>query len=66
MNINLTHIYKKHKGQWVALDNTLSKVVCSSKSAKTTYNKAVEKGFKTPTLFKVPLRNVAYFGINLA
>lgn len=60
--MNLTHIYEKYKGLWVALDTKLQKVISSDKNAKTVYRKAVEKGYKNPTLFKVPKQNLPYIG----
>ena len=62
MKLNLTGIYKKYKGLWIALDSTLSKVVSASSDAEKAYNDAVKKGYKKPTLFKVPRKNLPYFG----
>ncbi len=62
---DLTKVYKKYKGQWVALDDNLLKVITSSYSAKKTYQEAIKKGYKEPTLFKVPAKNIPYFGIYL-
>lgn len=61
-NTNLTKIFNKYKGLWVALDESLHKVISSNKSADKVYKKAVEKGCKKPTLFKVPQENLPYFG----
>ena len=55
---DLTEVYKKYKGLWVALDEKLGKVISSDKSAKTAYTKAVQNGHKKPTLFKVPQKNI--------
>ncbi|MDP4011550.1 MAG: DUF5678 domain-containing protein [Candidatus Roizmanbacteria bacterium] len=62
MNTDLTKIYNKHKGMWIALDDKLSHVISFSNSAKKTYNEAVKKGSKLPILFKVPKENIPYFG----
>lgn len=62
MNINLTAVYEKYKGLWVAFDDTLKKVISSDKSAADAYKKAIKEGYKKPTLFKVPQNNTAYFG----
>ena len=64
--IDLTNVYKKYKGLWVALDERLAKVIASGSSAKITYDKAFKKGLKKPTLFKVPKQNIAYFGTNFS
>lgn len=62
MNTNLTKIFNKYKGLWVALDEPLKKVISSSKSAEKAYREALKKGYKKPTLFKVPQENLPYFG----
>lgn len=62
MIIDLTNIYKKYKGLWVTLDETLKKVVSYDKNADKAYQKAVKSGYKKPTLFKVPQKNLPYFG----
>lgn len=59
---DLTKIYKEYKGLWVTLDEKLGKVITSDKSAESAYNKAYKLGYKKPTLFKVPLENLPYFG----
>ena len=61
--INLSSIQKKYKGMWVALTDDFNSVITANKDAKTTYKKALEKGHKKPTLFKVPEHNVPYVGI---
>ena len=45
MNTDLTKIYNKHKGMWIALDEKLSNVISFSNSAKKTYNEAVKSNF---------------------
>lgn len=64
MKIDLTKIYKKYSGLWVALDEKLNKVISSDKNAEKAYKKAFERGFKKPTLFKVPKQNLPYFGFS--
>lgn len=59
---NFTRIYNKYKGLWVALDDTLKKVISSGKNGEEVYKKAVDKGYKKPTLFKVPQKNLPYVG----
>ena len=60
--INLTKIFDKYKGFWVTLDDSLGKVISYNKNAQKAYKEALEKGYKKPTLFKVPQENIPYFG----
>ncbi|OGH19716.1 MAG: hypothetical protein A3D74_03185 [Candidatus Levybacteria bacterium RIFCSPHIGHO2_02_FULL_37_13] len=62
VNTNLTAIFTKYKGLWVALDETLKKVISSDKNVDKVYKKALKKGYQKPTLFKVPQKNLPYFG----
>jgi len=62
MEINLTKIYKKYKGMWVALTESLDEVISYGNSAKKVHKEALKKGYKNPTLFKVPSKNIAYIG----
>lgn len=61
-NINLTKVFDKYKGLWVTLDKSLKKVISSNKNAEKAYKEALDKGYKKPTLFKVPQENLPYFG----
>ena len=61
---DLTSIYKNYKGKWVALDKSLKKVVASDDNAVAANEKAIKKGVKIPTLFKVPEKNIPYVGYN--
>lgn len=62
MNTNLTKVFDKYKGLWVALDGSLKKVVSFNKKAEKAYKEALNRGHKKPTLFKVPQENLPYFG----
>lgn len=62
MNTNLTKIFNKYKGFWVALDDPLKTVISYNKNAERAYKEALGKGYKKPTLFKVPQENLPYFG----
>jgi hypothetical protein len=62
VNINLTKVFNKYKGLWVALDASLKKVISSNKNAEKAYKEALGRGYKKPTLFKVPQENLPYFG----
>lgn len=62
---DFTLIYKKYAGKWIALDKKLLKVISSSNNAKVVYEKAIKLGCDNPTLFKVPEKNIPYFGMNV-
>ncbi len=66
MAIDWTHIYKKYKGSWVALQSDEKTVISSGKTAKEAWDKALKKGFKKPILTQMPERLIPYvgFGIN--
>ncbi len=65
MKPDFTKIYSKYKGMWIALDKTLKKVVGANKRANEVYKEAIDKGYEKPTLFKVPQKNIPYFGFNI-
>jgi len=46
-NTNLTKIFNKYNGLWVALDESLRNVISSNKNAEKVYKEALEKGYKT-------------------
>ncbi|OGK31339.1 hypothetical protein A3F29_02825 [Candidatus Roizmanbacteria bacterium RIFCSPHIGHO2_12_FULL_33_9] len=60
---NLSAIQKKYKGMWVAFTDDLNSVIAASRDVKIAYKKALEKGYRKPTLFKVPLHIVPYVGV---
>ena len=60
--IDLTNIYKKYKGKWVALAPDEQTVVESGEKAATVYEKARAKGFKKPILMKIPKEVIPYVG----
>lgn len=62
MQIDLTNIYKKYKGLWVALNDKWDTVISSNKNLKKARDEAIKKGFKEPFMFKVPTENTAYIG----
>ncbi len=62
MTINWTEIYKKYKGQWVALAEDEKTVVAASKDAKDAYEQAQKKGLKVPIMFNVPLEANGHVG----
>lgn len=62
--IDLTKIQKKYKGSWVALNDKLDNVISYGRDVKVVYDTAVKKGYKIPTLFKVPKEITPYFGVS--
>lgn len=62
MEINMTKIYKTYRGMWIALNDSLDKVLGKGRTAKEAYKQAIKNGYKTPVLFKVPEKNIAYVG----
>ena len=61
--IDVTSIYKKYKGQWVALEGPNKiKVVASGKDLKTVLQRATIKGFKTPFMMQVPKKVLPIVG----
>ena len=53
---------KKYGGKWVAMKPYTSSVVASGERAKEVYEEAQKKGYKIPTLFKVPVKLTPYIG----
>lgn len=62
MAIDWTKIYKKYKGLWVALEDDEKTVISSGKTAKQALEKAKEKGYQMPILFRVPTEILPYVG----
>ena len=62
---DLLKTVEKYKGFWVVLNKSLTKVISADKSAKKAYDGAKKSGEAQPTLFKVPQKNLPYFGTEL-
>lgn len=62
MAIDWTKIVKKYKGLWIGLKDDETTVIASGKSVSDVMNKAKEKGFPKPILFKVPTKILPYVG----
>ena len=60
--INWTEIYKKYKGQWVALASDEETVVTASKDAKHAYEQARKKGLEAPITLNIPLELKSHIG----
>ena len=63
LNINWTAIFKKYKGQWVALAEDEQTVVASSADAKEAYRNAQKKGVRVPIMLNVPLKTDGHVGV---
>ena len=62
MAIDWTKIYKKYKGLWVALKDDEKTVIASGKTVSEVMERAKNKGFDTPILFRVPTRILLHIG----
>ena len=61
--IDLTNIYKKYKGMWIALKEMDAKaVIAKGTTVQEVMTKARKKGFVEPILFKVPIKSIPYIG----
>lgn len=65
MPIDLTKIFKKYKGQWVAFKEDQKTVIGNGKTAKEAYEKALTKGYKSPILARMPNTLADYIGYSL-
>ena len=63
MAIDLTNIYRKYKGLWVALKEDKVTVVASGQTVNEALSEAKNKGFDDPILFKVPTRIIPQIGV---
>lgn len=61
--IDWTKIYQKYQGFWVGLKEDQKTIVSYGKTVKEVMQKAEEKGYKEPILFKVPSKIVPFVGI---
>ena len=59
---NWTPLFKKYKGQWVALKDDEVTVISHGAVAKKVIDDASRKGFDKPILFKVPSKILTYVG----
>ena len=60
--IDWTKIYDKYKGLWVALEEDEVTVIASGKTAREAWEKAREKGYEKPIMFRVPTEIIPYIG----
>ena len=59
--IDLSQVYQKYKGLWVALVND-TEVVSADKSVRKVVEQAKKKGYDNPLLFKVPKNDLPFIG----
>lgn len=62
MAIDWSGIFKKYKGQWVALKDDEKTVIAASSVAAKALEMANKKGYKKPILAKMPKRLIPYVG----
>ena len=59
--IDLTQVYEKYKGLWVALVNE-TQVISANQSVRKVVEEAKKKGYDKPLLFKVPKNDLPFVG----
>jgi len=62
MTIDLTKIFKKHRGLRVTFKEDNKTVIASGKTVREAMKKAQKKGFEQPILFHVPIKILPYVG----
>lgn len=55
-------LYKKYKGQWVALADDEETVMGNGKTAKEARDKARARGYRKPIMARMPERLITYVG----
>jgi len=58
--IDMTKIYKKYAGLWVALSKDRTKALATGKTAKEVLQVSQKKGISRPIITKVPTENFGY------
>lgn len=62
MVVDWTKICKKYKGLWVGLRDDEKTVVADGKTVKEVMEKAEQRGYAKPILFRVPTKIIPYVG----
>jgi len=62
MAIDWTKICKKYKGLWIGLKKDEQSVISSGETVKEVMEKAKQKGYPKPVLFRVPTKIMPYVG----
>lgn len=60
--IDLTRVFEKYKGQWVAFKADEKTVIGHGKTAKEAYGKALASGYKNPILSHLPAQLTTFIG----
>jgi len=58
--IDMTKIYKKYAGMWVALDEKRTKALATGKTANEALQASKKKGVNNPIITKIPTENFGY------
>ena len=58
--IDMTKIYKKYPGMWVALNETKTKALASGSTAKEALQASRKQGVRNPIITKIPTENLGY------
>ena len=58
--IDMTKIYKKYSGMWVALNEGRTKALATGKTAKEALCASKKKGARNPIITKIPTENFGY------
>jgi len=53
-SINQSHLFRQHKGKWVALKADRRTVVAAGRSVKSVQKAAEDKGVRKPVITRVP------------
>jgi hypothetical protein len=59
--VDLSKVYDKYKGLWVALIND-DEVISADTSVRKVVEEAKKKGYEQPLLFKVPKNDLPFVG----
>ena len=65
MPIDISKVFEKYKGQWVAFKEDEKTVIGNGKTAKEALQKALSKGYKSPILARMPIELTNYIGYSL-
>lgn len=58
--IDMTKIYKKYAGMWIALDETRTRALATGKTAKEALQASKKQGIRNPIITKIPTENFGY------
>lgn len=62
MATDWTKLFKKYKGQWLALKDDEKTIIAVGKTATEAWKKSQKKGIQNPILTHMPERLVSYVG----